>query len=113
MEGHIQQLVIWKQATCETFISIRITHNNTFQEYQQNWGFNIFLIRQNLRRKTVFHAIFKKKDCCFIVEKFQIINISEAVKLYQYFQSLFWNLEKKLENRLKIRKIKKSEFQKL
>ena len=33
--------------------------------------------------------------CCFNVEKFQIINIDEAVKLYQHFQNLFWkNVEK-------------------
>ena len=29
------------------------------------------------------------KGCCFIVEKFQVINIGEVVKLYQYFQNLF------------------------
>ena len=33
------------------------------------------------------------KGCCFIVEKSQIIYFGEAVKLYQYFQNLFWNLE--------------------
>ena len=33
------------------------------------------------------------KGRCFIVEKFQIISIGEAVKLYQYLQNLFWNLE--------------------
>ena len=26
---------------------------------------------------------------CFIAEKFQVTNIGEAVKLYQYFQNLF------------------------
>ena len=31
----------------------------------------------------------KSKGCCFIVDKFQIINIGEAVKLYQQFQNLF------------------------
>ena len=37
--------------------------------------------------------ISKKKENSkgrgFIVEKFQIINIVEAVKLYEYFQNLF------------------------
>ena len=41
--------------------SIRITHNNTFYKYQQNWSFNIFFIWQNLRSKTLFRANFKKK----------------------------------------------------
>ena len=34
----------------------------------------------------------KKKNSkrrCFIAKKFQIINIGEAIKLYQYFQNLF------------------------
>ena len=84
MEQRIQRPVI-----CETFIYIRITHTNTFQKYQQNWGFNISLIWQNLKRKTLFRANFKKdlKGRCFIVEKFQIINIVKAVKLYQYIQT--------------------------
>ena len=33
------------------------------------------------------------KDRCFIIEKFQTINIGEAVKLYQDFQNLFKNLK--------------------
>ena len=31
----------------------------------------------------------KSKGRCFIVEKFQIINIGEAVKIGQYFQNQF------------------------
>ena len=31
----------------------------------------------------------KKAKGCFIAEKFQIINMGEAVKLYQYFKNLF------------------------
>ena len=58
-----------------------------------------------------------RKGRCFIVEKFQIINIGEAVKLYQYFKSLFRNLEVFRKNfdksRLKVGKIKMSEFQKM
>ena len=99
--------------------SIRITHNNTFYKYQQNWSFNIFFIWQNLRSKTLFRANFKKnsKGLCFTVEKFQIINIGEAVKLYQNVQNIFWNLEvfHKIFDKscLEVGKIKTSEFQKL
>ena len=59
----------------------------------------------------------KSKDRCFIVEKFQIINIGEAVKIYQYFQNLFRNLDVFCRNfdesHLKVEKIKMSEFQKM
>ena len=36
MEQQIKRLLIRKHPTFETFISIRITHNNVFQKYQQN-----------------------------------------------------------------------------
>ena len=73
----------------------------------------------NVRSKRLFRANFKKnsKGCYFIAEKFQIINIGEAVKIYRYFQNQFetWrfflkNFDKK---RLKLGKIKMSEFQKM
>ena len=44
-----------------TFISIRITHNNTFWKCQKNWVFNISLIWQNLKSKRLFRANLKKK----------------------------------------------------
>ena len=44
------------------------------------------LFRANLKKKKKKKK--KSKDRCFIVEKLQVINISEAVKLYQYFQNL-------------------------
>ena len=57
------------------------------------------------------------KGRCFILEKFQIINIGEEVKLYQDLQNLFKNLEVFRKNfgksRLKVGKIKMSEFQKM
>ena len=59
----------------------------------------------------------KIQSHCFIVEKFQTMNIGEAVKIYRYFQNQFetWrfflkNFDKK---RLKLGKIKMSEFQKM
>ena len=39
------------------------------------------------------HLEKKLKERRFIGEKFLIINICEAVKLYQYFQNIFRNLE--------------------
>ena len=60
----------------------------------------------------------KSKGCCFIVKKFQIINIGEGVKLYSTFKiyilksgSFFHNILNKIC--LKVGKIKNSEFQKL
>ena len=82
-----------KRAYLWTFISIRITRNNTFYKYQQNWCVNISLIwyfQQNAL-PCKFHKKFE--GLLFIFEKFLIIYIGEAVKLYQYIQNLFWNLE--------------------
>ena len=54
---------------------------------------------------------------CFIVEKFQIINIGEAAKLISTFKIYFeiWKSFHKIfdQSRLKVGKIKRSEFQKL
>ena len=43
-----------KEHICE--FSIRMIHNYIFQNYQQNWGFNISCIWQNLTSKMLFCA---------------------------------------------------------
>ena len=58
MKYHIQQPVIWKQPTCETFISFRTYQ---FWKYQQK-GFNIsFILPQYLSRSFVKISKKKKK----------------------------------------------------
>ena len=57
------------------------------------------------------------KSRCFIVKKFQIINIGEAVKVYQHFQNVFktWRfLRTNFDKRcLKVGKIKMPDFKKM
>ena len=121
-EWLIQQPVIWKQPTCETFILIRITHSNTFSKYQQNWSFNISLIWQNLRRKTLSHANFKKKILRAVVSLSRNLRWYILVKRQNFINTFkiyleSWKFFHKILNKICLKvgkpKLKISEFQKL
>ena len=48
-------------------------------------------IFDKIKKQNALLCKFQKKlkGDCFIVEEIQIINISEAVKIYQYVQNIF------------------------